>query len=84
MFGIGPTELIIIFLILLLLFGASRLGNIGSELGKGIKGFKRAMREPDEIDVTPSEEEKSKSIGGSSLEKAGEPAKEKEEAKKES
>jgi sec-independent protein translocase protein TatA len=53
MFGLGTQELIIIFLIVLVLFGASRLPEIGSGIGKAIKNFKKATSEPDEIDVTP-------------------------------
>jgi sec-independent protein translocase protein TatA len=53
MFGLGTQELIIIFLIILVLFGASRLPEIGRGLGKAIKNFKKATSEPDEIDVTP-------------------------------
>jgi sec-independent protein translocase protein TatA len=72
--GIGIPELVIILIILLLLFGPSRLGDLGSALGKGIKGFKRAMREPDEIDVTPKKEE-AKNLPGSTLESANTPSK---------
>jgi sec-independent protein translocase protein TatA len=53
MFGLGTQELIIIFLIIMVLFGASRLPEIGSGIGKAIKNFKKATSEPDEIDVTP-------------------------------
>lgn len=67
MFGsFGATELIIIFAILLLLFGPSRLGDLGSALGKGIKGFKKSVKD-DEIDVTPKKEEK-QGINDSNLE----------------
>jgi sec-independent protein translocase protein TatA len=45
MFGIGTQELLIIFLIVLLLFGANRIPEIGRALGKGIRDFKRATRE---------------------------------------
>ena len=55
MFGFGVTELIIILIILLLLFGPSRLGDLGSALGKGIKGFRKSLKD-DEIDVTPVKE----------------------------
>lgn len=58
MFGLGTQELIIIFLIILVLFGASRLPEIGSGIGKAIKNFKKATNEPDEIDVTPKKEVK--------------------------
>jgi sec-independent protein translocase protein TatA len=50
----GPTELIIIFLIVLVIFGASRLPQIGKGLGEGIRNFKAGVHEgPEEIDVTP-------------------------------
>jgi sec-independent protein translocase protein TatA len=55
--GVGPTELIIILFIILVLFGAGKLPEIGGALGKGIKNFKKATREPDEIDITPSSRE---------------------------
>lgn len=58
MFGpIGTTELIIILVIVVLLFGASRLPEIGKGVGKAIKNFKKATSEPDEIDVTPKKDE---------------------------
>lgn len=44
-FGLGTSELIIIMLIVLLVFGAKRLPDIGSSLGKGIREFKRSFRE---------------------------------------
>ena len=43
--GLGPTELIIIFLIVLILFGARRIPDIAKGLGRGIKDFKSAIRE---------------------------------------
>lgn len=55
--GIGPTELIILLVIILIVFGAGKLPEIGGALGKGIKNFKKANREPDELDVTPSSKE---------------------------
>ncbi len=53
MFGLGAQELIIILVIILVLFGASRLPEIGTGLGKAIRNFKKSVSEPDEIDVTP-------------------------------
>ena len=53
MFGIGFPELIIILVIVIIIFGANKLPEIGAGMGKAIKNFKKATSEPDEIDVTP-------------------------------
>ena len=45
MFGIGMRELIIILVIILIIFGAGKLPEIGSGIGKGIKNFKKATKE---------------------------------------
>lgn len=42
---LGPTELIIILVIIILLFGVGRIGKITSELGKGIREFRRNLSE---------------------------------------
>lgn len=52
MFGLGIWELVIILVIILLLFGR-RLPEVGEGLGKAIRGFRKSVKEPDEIDVTP-------------------------------
>ena len=44
-FGLGVGEMILIFMVVLLLFGAKRLPEIGSSLGKGIREFKSSVRE---------------------------------------
>jgi sec-independent protein translocase protein TatA len=44
-FSLGPGEMIFIMVVLLLLFGAKRLPELGSGLGKGIREFKRSMNE---------------------------------------
>ena len=44
-FSLGPTEMIFIMVLLLVLFGAKRLPELGSGLGKGIREFKRSMKE---------------------------------------
>jgi sec-independent protein translocase protein TatA len=46
--GIGFKELLIILVIVLVLFGAKRLRNIGSDLGAAIKGFRKSVREGEE------------------------------------
>lgn len=45
---LGPTELLIILGIVILLFGVGRLSRIGSELGQGIRAFKEGLRSNDE------------------------------------
>jgi len=50
MFGLGPWELLLIFLAVLLLFGAKRLPEIAQGLGKGIREFKKSVKDTsDEI-----------------------------------
>lgn len=52
--GLGATELILILLIVLLVFGAGKLPQIGEALGKSIKNFKAATNKAkDEVEVTP-------------------------------
>ncbi len=58
MFGIGTHELLIILLVVLVIFGAKRLPEIGSGLGRAIRNFRQASNEPDEIDITPKGEKK--------------------------
>jgi sec-independent protein translocase protein TatA len=53
MFNIGPQELFILFLIVLFLFGAKRIPEIGRSIGKGIQEFKKGMREVDAEINTP-------------------------------
>jgi sec-independent protein translocase protein TatA len=56
--GFGVWELIIILLIVLVIFGAKKLPEIGDGIGKAISNFKKASNEPEEIDVTPKDDEK--------------------------
>ena len=57
MFGIGTTELLIVFGIVVVIFGARRLPELGSGMGKAIKNFKAGVSGKDEIDVTPKPDE---------------------------
>lgn len=50
MFGLGVTELIIILVIVVVLFGASKLPQIGKGIGEAITNFRKATSEPNEID----------------------------------
>ena len=65
MFGLGVPELLIILVIVVVIFGATRLPQIGEGLGKGIRNFRSAAREPPEIDVTPGKEPESGEKDGS-------------------
>jgi sec-independent protein translocase protein TatA len=63
--GIGMPELLVILVIILIIFGAGKLPEIGSGLGKGIKNFRRATSSKDEIadksDKAKIEEQKEES-----------------------
>ncbi|HEY2924840.1 MAG TPA: twin-arginine translocase TatA/TatE family subunit, partial [Candidatus Eisenbacteria bacterium] len=54
MFNIGPQEMFILFLIIILLFGAKRIPEIGRSIGRGIQEFKKGIREV-ESEINPSE-----------------------------
>ena len=58
MFGIGMQELLIILVLVLVIFGAKRLPEIGGGLGRAIRNFRQAASEPDEIDITPKDKNK--------------------------
>ena len=63
--GISIWQLLIILAIVLVLFGAKRLRNIGSDLGGAIKGFKQSMREgEDEQDRQSLEDKEGRVIDG--------------------
>ncbi len=48
MFGLGTTELIIILVLVLIIFGAGKLPQVGGALGKGLRNFKDGVKDGDE------------------------------------
>jgi sec-independent protein translocase protein TatA len=54
--NIGVTEILLIALVALLLFGAGRIADIGKGLGQGIKNFKQGLKEADELDAEKKKE----------------------------
>ena len=65
--GIGPWEILLIFLVVLLLFGAKRIPEIAKGLGKGITEFKRGMQDvKDEIETSMDSAPRSSSQNTSS------------------
>ena len=57
MFGnLGATELVLILLIVIVIFGARKLPDLGKSIGEGIKNFKKATEGKDAIEVNPKQE----------------------------
>jgi sec-independent protein translocase protein TatA len=52
---LGPTELLIILGIVILLFGVGRLSRIGSELGQGIRAFREGLKSDEQSEETSEE-----------------------------
>ena len=48
--GIGPWEIVVVLLVLAVIFGASRIPEIGSNLGKGIKNLKKSFSEVEDVE----------------------------------
>ena len=60
MFGLGIWELLVILVIVVLIFGATRLPQIGKGLGEGIRNFREANKQPPEIDITPEKDDETR------------------------
>ena len=60
MFGFGMPELIVVLVIVLVIFGAGRLPEIGSALGKSIRNFKKASNGKEEIEIKASRPDEEK------------------------
>jgi len=60
-------ELLLILFIVLIIFGAGKIPQLGEGLGKAIKGFKKSINEPDAMDVTPSSEQEESQQGASPM-----------------
>ena len=58
MFGLGIGELLVVLVIVLVVFGAGRLPEVMGSMGKGVQAFKKGLRDPPEIDVTPTDEQR--------------------------
>ena len=58
MFGVGLPELLLIFFVCLLLFGANRLPDIGRSLGEGIREFKKAFKDSQDESKTKEDPKK--------------------------
>jgi sec-independent protein translocase protein TatA len=62
MFNIGPQEMFILFLIIILLFGAKRIPEIGRSIGRGIQEFKKGMRDVEAEINMPDKGDASKAV----------------------
>ena len=60
MFGLGFGELVVILVIVVLVFGAKRIPELGSSLGEGIKNFKKGYRDSKTIDANPEDKKDKK------------------------
>ena len=58
MFGLGTTELIIILVLVMIIFGAGKLPSVGGALGKSLRNFKDGVKEGEEEEKAEKESEK--------------------------
>ncbi len=83
MMGIGFPELMVILIIIMIIFGAGKLPEIGSAFGRSIKNFKKSMKEAEEESIEESKEGEAVSEGGEGAEAQASGAKPDEAKKKE-
>ena len=57
MFGLGASELVLILLVVVVVFGSTKLPQLGDGLVRAIKNFKRAVTSANEIEVSPKKAE---------------------------
>lgn len=69
MFSVGPTQVLLILLIVLLIFGAKKLPEIGGGLGRAIRNFRKASTEPDEIDISADRKNSGENTGNGQSQK---------------
>jgi sec-independent protein translocase protein TatA len=60
MFGLGTTELVIILVIVILIFGVNKIPQLGKGLGEGIRNFKSSIKAASEDEEKPKKDEKAK------------------------
>lgn len=58
MFGLGTQELLIILVLVMVIFGAGKLPQVGEALGKGIRNFKKGVSEAQELGLTDLDDNK--------------------------
>ena len=68
---LGFGEILVILVVVLLIFGANKIPQLGDALGKGIRNFRKSQREDDSIDVTPERTDPEKLAAGAPRSPAG-------------
>ncbi len=66
----GFGEILVVLAVILLIFGANKIPQLGDALGKGIRNFRKSSREDDAIDVTPEKQEPDRLAGGAAAHSA--------------
>ena len=63
MFGLSPAHILLILVVVVLVIGTSKLKNLGKDLGGAVKGFKEAMKDPEE-QARLDKEQKDRTVEG--------------------